>query len=239
MGLGIQNDIQAAAYLRENGYGHHPVPSRTLLYIILHSEKGGSCGGVNDYRVVEAQMMLDILREATEHDLDAIKVAKEKLEHAIELRNITSEGKSKGGIKAGLSGGKNDPRVAKAQAKVDKLLDATVVDKDAIEAAMKKLEYAIELRNITSEAKSKAGSKGGSCGGDKDHRVAKAQEEVDKLLDASVMDEDAINAPMERLNYAIELRNITSEGKSRGVRGIDTSHPLPVVEGDGTNCVIS
>jgi ABC-type bacteriocin/lantibiotic exporter with double-glycine peptidase domain len=54
-------------------------------------------GGVNDYRVAEAQMKLvDMLSEAPEQDSDAIKVAEEALKVAIELRNITSEGKRKG-----------------------------------------------------------------------------------------------------------------------------------------------
>jgi hypothetical protein len=35
LGLGIQNDVQAATYLRENGHGHHPVLSRTLLYTFI------------------------------------------------------------------------------------------------------------------------------------------------------------------------------------------------------------
>jgi hypothetical protein len=35
LGLGIQNDIQAAAYLTSLGFGHHPVPSRTLLLSFL------------------------------------------------------------------------------------------------------------------------------------------------------------------------------------------------------------
>ena len=41
LGLGIQNDVQAATYWRENGYGRHPVLSRTLLNIIHISIKGG------------------------------------------------------------------------------------------------------------------------------------------------------------------------------------------------------
>ena len=53
---------------------------------------------MNDYRVAEAQMKLDMLREAPEQDPDAIKVAEEALKVAIELRNITSEGKRKGGL---------------------------------------------------------------------------------------------------------------------------------------------
>jgi hypothetical protein len=157
LGLGIQNDVQAATYLRENGYGHHPVLSRTLLYIIHISVKGGSCGGVFDYRVVEAQMMLDILLDASVIDEVAIEVAKERLEYAIKLRNITSEGKRKGGS----CGGDNDYRVKDAQEAVEKLLDASATDKNAIKAAMLKLENAIELQQKASEGKSKGGKNGG------------------------------------------------------------------------------
>ena len=82
---------------------------------------------MNDYRVVEAQTVLDMLREAPEQDLDAIKVAMKKLEHAIELRDITSEGKRNGG----LCGGVKDYRVVEAQAVVDELLNASVMDKVA------------------------------------------------------------------------------------------------------------
>ena len=148
-GLSIQNDFQAAAYLRDNGYGHHPVLSRTLLYIIHISIKGGSCGRVNDYRVVKAQTVLDMLREAPEQDLDAIKVAMKKLKYAIELRDITSEGKSKGGS----CGGDNDYCLDNARAKVEKLLKATVVDKDAIEAAMKELVAAVAKKDKTARAR--------------------------------------------------------------------------------------
>jgi hypothetical protein len=122
LGLGIQNDVQAATHLRENGYGHHTVLSRTLLYIIHISVKGGSCGGLNDHRVVAAQTELDILREAPKQDLDAIKVATEKLEYAIKLRDITSDLKSKAGKKGSSCGGDNDYRVKDAQAVVDELL---------------------------------------------------------------------------------------------------------------------
>jgi len=156
-GLGIQNDIQAAAYLTSFGFGHHPVPSCTLLYIILHAikggTKGGSCGGLNDYRVVEAQTELDILLDATAVDKVAIKAARKKLEDAIELRDITSKAKSK----SGSCGGLNDPRVVKAQAKVEKLLDATVIDKDAIKAAMKELVAAVAKKENTREGKSDGG----------------------------------------------------------------------------------
>jgi Xaa-Pro aminopeptidase len=48
---------------------------------------------VNDYRVVEAQTELDILRKAPEQDQDAIEAAMKKLELAIELRKLTSDGK--------------------------------------------------------------------------------------------------------------------------------------------------
>jgi hypothetical protein len=119
LGLGIQNDVQAATHLRENGYGHHLVLSRTLLYIIFHAVKGGSCGGVDDYRVEEAQTELDILREAPEQDQEAIKAAMKKLELAIAARDLTSEGKSKGGIKGGSCGGDKDYRVVDAQARFE------------------------------------------------------------------------------------------------------------------------
>ena len=102
-------------------------------------------------------MMLDMLREAPEQDPDAIKVAEEKLKMAIELRNIMSEGKRNGG----LCGGVNDPRVAKAQAVVDKLFNASVMDKDAIKAATKQLEYAIEMQQETRKGKSDGGRNGG------------------------------------------------------------------------------
>jgi hypothetical protein len=148
----------------------------------------------------------------SEQDQDAIQVAEEKLKMAIKLRNITREGKRNGG----LCGGENDPRVKKAQAKVEGLLDASEADEDAIQAAMKKLEYAIELRNITSKLKSANGIKGGSCGGDKDYRVLDAQAKVEGLLDASEADEDAIEAAMNELEEAIAKQKKTSEGRSAG-----------------------
>jgi enoyl reductase-like protein len=80
-----------------------------------------------------------------------------KLEYAIELRNITQEGKRNGGS----CGGKNDHRVEKAQAKVDKLLDALEADDDAIQAAMNELEEAIAKQQKTSEAKRASGEKNG------------------------------------------------------------------------------
>jgi formate dehydrogenase assembly factor FdhD len=58
---------------------------------------GGSCGGVNDYRVVEAHARLDELLDAPEIDEEAIQDAMERLRVAIELRNITSAMKSNGG----------------------------------------------------------------------------------------------------------------------------------------------
>ena len=54
-------------------------------YIILHFIKGGSFGGLNDYCAVKAQTKLDILCKTPEIDEDAIKVAEEALEYAIEL----------------------------------------------------------------------------------------------------------------------------------------------------------
>ena len=121
IGLGIQNDDQTATYLRRIGRGHHPVASRTLLFIILCAIKGGGCGGLNDYRVFEAQEVLNRLREAPEIDEDAIKVAEEALEYAIELQDIMSKGKSEGGIKGGSCGGDNDHRVVKALKEVEVL----------------------------------------------------------------------------------------------------------------------
>jgi hypothetical protein len=161
---------------------------------------------VNDYRVEEAQTELDILREAPEQDQDAIEAAMKKLELAIELRDITSEGKSKGGIKGGSCGGDKDYRVLDAQASLDILLDAPEIDEDAIEVAMKKLEYAIELRDIMSEGK----SRGGSCDGVNDPRVKDAQAVVEELLEASEIDKDAIEAAMERLRVAIAKHDQTS-----------------------------
>jgi hypothetical protein len=76
----------------------------------------------------------------------------------------------------------NDPRVVKAQASLDILLESPDNDAAATEAAMKKLEYAIELQDITSELKSKAGS----CGGDNYPRVVKARSNVQNLLGASM-----------------------------------------------------
>jgi hypothetical protein len=231
LGLGIQNDVQAATHLRKNGYGHHLVLSRTLLYIIHISVKGGSCGGLNDHRVVAAQTELDILREAPEQDLDAIEAAMIKLDYAIKLRNITSEGKSKGGKKGGSCGGDNDYRVKNAQEAVDELLDASVTDEVAIKAAMIKLDYAIKLRNITSEGKSKGGSKGGPCGGVNDPRVKDAQAVVEELLDASVTDEVAIKAAMERLRVAIAKRDHTFKLKSEGRLGrVAATKPLLVLQ---------
>jgi hypothetical protein len=81
---------------------------------------------------------------------------------------------------------------------------------------MKKLEYAIELRDITSEGKSAGGIKGGSCGGKNDHCVEKAQAVVEELLDALEADDDAIQAAMKKLKAAIAKQQKTSEGKRKG-----------------------
>ena len=71
------------------------------------------------------------------------------------------------------------------------------------------------------------GSKAGSCGGDYDYRVANALEKVEVLLDASEIDEDAIVSAKEKLDFAIELRNITSAGKRKGCsKGGKHSHSL-------------
>jgi hypothetical protein len=139
-----------------------------------------------------------------------------KLEYAIELRNITSKLKSANGIKGGSCGGDKDYRVLDAQAVVEKLLDASEIDDDAIQAAMKKLKYAFELRNITSKLKSANGIKNGSCGGKNDHRVKKAQAVVEELLDALEADDDAIQAAMNELKAAIAKQKKTSEGKRKG-----------------------
>jgi formate dehydrogenase assembly factor FdhD len=106
-------------------------------------------------------MMLDILLEAPEQDLDAIKVATEKLDYAIKLRNITSEAKSEGGSVAGTCGGDNDYRVKNAQEAVDELLDASVTDENAIKAALNKLEEAIEMQQKTRKVKSDNGKMNG------------------------------------------------------------------------------
>jgi hypothetical protein len=184
--------------------------------VVSSSRMGGLYGGVNDPRVENAQARLDRLYDASEIDDDAIEAAMKKLKMAIELRNITSKLRSAGGIKGGLCGGENDPRVEKAQAVVDELLDASEIDDDAIQAAMKKLKMAIELRNITSKLKSAGGIKGGSCGGKNDHRVEKAQSVVEELLDALKYDDDAIQAAMNKLEEAIAKQQKTSEGKSAG-----------------------
>jgi hypothetical protein len=71
--------------------------------------KAGACGGDEDYRVDEAQAEREKLLEEPMIDDVAIKVAEEKIELALAKKEKTRVGKSKGGIKAGLSGGKNDP----------------------------------------------------------------------------------------------------------------------------------
>ena len=50
-----------------------------------NARNGGSCGGVNDYRVVEAHARLDELLDAPEIDEEAIQDAMERLRVAIEL----------------------------------------------------------------------------------------------------------------------------------------------------------
>jgi hypothetical protein len=72
---------------------------------------------------------------------------------------------------------------------------------------------AIELRNITSQLKSAGGIKGGSCGGDKDYRVLDALAVVEKLLDASETDDDAIQAAMKKLKAVMAKQKKTSEAK--------------------------
>jgi hypothetical protein len=59
-----------------------------------NARNGGSCGGVNDYRVVEAHARLDELLDAPETDEEAIQDAMERLRV---LRNITLAMKSNGG----------------------------------------------------------------------------------------------------------------------------------------------
>ena len=81
------------------------------------------------------------------------------------VSNITSEGKSRGGSKGGSKGGPcggvNDPRVAKARAKVEELLDEPEIDKDAIEAAMKELVAAFAKKEKARKGKSDSGKKTG------------------------------------------------------------------------------
>ena len=59
-------------------------------------------------------------------------------------------------------------------------------------------------------------SRGGSCGGDKDYRVLKAREDVERLFGAPVIDEAAIQAAMERLRVAIERKDFVMRMKARG-----------------------
>jgi hypothetical protein len=66
--------------------------------VVASTRNGGLCGGDLDPRVVAAQAVVDRLRDAPERDNIAIQVAEEKVKMAIELRNITSESKSKGGF---------------------------------------------------------------------------------------------------------------------------------------------
>ena len=58
--------------------------------------------------------------------------------------------------------------------------------------------------------------RGGSCGGDKDYRVLKARDDVERLFGAPVIDEAAIQAAMERLRVAIERHDLVMRMKARG-----------------------
>ena len=59
-------------------------------------------------------------------------------------------------------------------------------------------------------------SRVGSRGGDKDYRVLKARDDVERLHNAPVIDEAAIQAAMERLRVAIERRDFVMRMKARG-----------------------
>ena len=58
-------------------------------------------------------------------------------------------------------------------------------------------------------------SHGGSRGGENDRFVLKAQEDVERLFGAPVIDEAAIQAAMERLRVAIERRDFVMRMKAR------------------------
>ena len=57
-------------------------------------------------------------------------------------------------------------------------------------------------------------SHGGSRGGENDRFVLKAQEDVERLFGAPVIDEAAIQAAMERLRVAIERRDFVMRMKA-------------------------
>lgn len=75
-----------------------------------------------------SQTKLDILRKAPEIDEDAIKVAEEALEYAIELQDITSEGKSKGGS----CGGDNNHLCSCCISEGRDAAQASVIDEDVV-----------------------------------------------------------------------------------------------------------
>ena len=127
--------------------------------------KAGACGGDEDYRVDEAQAEQEKLLEEPMINDVAIKVAEEKIELALAKKEKTRVGKSKGGIKAGLSGGKNDPRPLEAQAVVEELFNAPEIDEDAIVAAKEAHKNAIEMQQKASKGKSEGGKKSGKKNG--------------------------------------------------------------------------
>ena len=90
---------EGAKMITQLGHAAALIDKNTV--VVGSSRNGGLCGGENDPRVENAQARLDRLRDAPERDNIAIQVAEEKLKMAIELRNITSWGKSEGGRNGG------------------------------------------------------------------------------------------------------------------------------------------
>jgi hypothetical protein len=112
--------------------------------------KGGSCGGINDCRVLAAQAELTTLLNAEDRNELAIAAVEKNVEEAENKRKYTSDGKRDGG----LCGGMKDHWVLKAQDKLYVLLDAEEQDKDAIAAAEKNVEKAEIECKATSDKKS-------------------------------------------------------------------------------------
>jgi F0F1-type ATP synthase epsilon subunit len=214
----------AARELIRTDRGHLRKPlTRTAYYLSQH----GLYGGDNDPRVLRAKAVRDKLLEAPEQDLDpaVIQAAEDALREAIAARDLTREGKRRGGRKAGLSGGKNDPRPLEAQAVVEELFNAPEIDEDAIVAAKEAHKNAIEMQQKASKGKRKAGLSGGK----NDPRPVEAQAVVEELLNAPEIDEVAIEAARKKHKNAIEMQQKASKGKSEGgkKRGKKTGKYIP------------
>ena len=168
--------------------------------------KGGRCGGVNDYRVLQAGRELEaamttaaaaasaaaaaaangepqaeaLTVEAAKAE-EAVAVAEDALDHAFAQQMVTSQGRAKGGEKAGGCGGVNDYRVLEAR--------------QGLEAAMTTAAAA------ASEAAAAA---------------ANGEPQAEALAVEAAKAEEAVAVAEARLDHAFAQQMVTSQGRAKG-----------------------